>query len=688
MKAFVGCILLALISTAVAGEPHIGYAYPAGGQQGMTFEAVVGGQFIQDATNACFSGEGVQATVVGYHETLTSQEINKLRNRLQKLVQTRDSATADARPQMDADIEELHETFKAQGFDESGKKRLRKRDFRKQPNAQLREEATLRFTVAPDAVVGNHPFRLRTPRGLSNVINFHVGRCTEINESEPNNVTPPQFQALTLPVTLNGQIMPGDIDRFTVPATRGQRLVCTVDARSLVPYLADAVPGWCQAVLALYDAQGNELCFVDDHFGDPDPTLAYDVTASGDYTLEIRDAIYRGREDFAYRISVEERAVTERSPVGIGPVSEPGDIAEIEPNGRPATAQRIVLPGTVHGCISEPGEQDVFVFDGRAGQDVVAETVARRAGSPLDSLLTLTGPGGKVLQFNDDHVDKGHGLLTHHADAYLRCVLPKNGQYAVTLTDIQNKGGIQHRYRLRLGPPQPDFGLRVTPATLNVPAGGTVPVTVHVLRRDGFYESVSLALTDNPSGFRLTGGLVPAKQDKIQATLTVPFTATPGSVRLGLEGTAVIGNKVVRRMAVPAEDQMQAFLWRHLVTVEDWAVAVTGKRRLFLQVDTGKGDVLEIPTNGSTRVVVRATGGKPPKRPPRFELHDPPKGLVLEKVEMRPKNKEAVLILKTNSEEMKPGTQGNVIVSVVSPNTKQRKLLGTLPAIPYKVATQ
>ena len=105
---------------------------------------------------------------------------------------------------------------------------------------------------------------------------------------------------------LNGQIMPGDIDRFALKLAKGQRIVMAVSARELIPYLADAVPGWFQATLALYDDQGKEVAYADDYRFNPDPVIFYEIPQDGQYVLEIKDAIYRGREDFVYRIAVGE----------------------------------------------------------------------------------------------------------------------------------------------------------------------------------------------------------------------------------------------------------------------------------------------------------------------------------------------------------------------------------------------
>src|ERR1035438_3927613 len=48
---------LALNVTAQQQIPHAGYAYPAGGRQGITFEITVGGQFLDGVKSAIRSEE-------------------------------------------------------------------------------------------------------------------------------------------------------------------------------------------------------------------------------------------------------------------------------------------------------------------------------------------------------------------------------------------------------------------------------------------------------------------------------------------------------------------------------------------------------------------------------------------------------------------------------------------------------
>ena len=244
----------------------------------------------------------------------------------------------------------------------------------------------------------------------------------------------------------------------------------------MIPYLADAVPGWFQAALALYDAKGNELAYADHFRFHPDPVLYYEIPKDGEYVIEINDSIYRGREDFVYRITVGELPfVTSIFPLGgraghadhrradgLEPAGgqaddgchgqRPGHLSRspcARRNWSPTacrspwtrcrnawkrsrttrrkTAQPVTLPIIVNGRIDQPGDWDVFRFEGRAGEQIVAEVYARRLDSPLDSVLRLTDAAGRQLAFNDDHEDKASGLNTHHADSYLIATLPADG---------------------------------------------------------------------------------------------------------------------------------------------------------------------------------------------------------------------------------------------------------------------
>ena len=69
-------------------EPHIGYLYPAGGQQGSSIKITVGGQFIKDTNEVYVTGNGVHGSVtryIGRVKPLNNDQKKELRSRINQL---------------------------------------------------------------------------------------------------------------------------------------------------------------------------------------------------------------------------------------------------------------------------------------------------------------------------------------------------------------------------------------------------------------------------------------------------------------------------------------------------------------------------------------------------------------------------------------------------------------------------
>jgi hypothetical protein len=367
---------------------------------------------------------------------------------------------------------------------------------------------------------------------------------------------------------------------------------------------------------------------------------------------------------------------------------------EQEPNDSQETAQPVTLPVIINGRIDHPGDWDVFRFEGRTGDPVVADVDARRLDSPLDSVIKLTDAAGKQLAFNDDFEDKGSGLNTHHADSYFSTVLPTNGTYYLWLGDAQHKGGPEYSYRLRLSPPQPDFALRVVPSSINVRPGASTPLTIYALRKDGFNDQITLVLNDAPKGFKLSGDSIPSGQNQVQITLTAPPTASNELVSLNLEGCTMIQGRALLRKAVPAEDMMQAFAYRHLVPVKELEVNVFGRGTPRAALKILSGSPVRIPPGGSARIEVGLPGPRVAERA-QFELSNPPEGITIRSVS--PIRGGVEIVLQTDAAKVKPGLKGNLIINGYVPrpaetnttkpkgNNNQRLPLGAVPAIPFEI---
>ncbi|MHC5181804.1 MAG: hypothetical protein ACYSOW_08045, partial [Planctomycetota bacterium] len=469
-----GCLCVAGACAALdSNRPNIGYLYPAGGQQGTTVQVRVGGQFIRAAKEVYISGDGVTAKVGKYFRPVRNLNGDQRRALQKKLREVRDQRIAEIPPRRRAalypngklpkkpDRRDEKKTVGAKPEDKEENPRAKLPDHpllddleektlqelvqvayelffprnKLQTNRQLAECVMLEVTITPDAEPGFRELRLVTAAGITNPVIFQVGQLPEKYEIEPNDrstaaIVNNFFRPLNvnrardliepepaaLPVVLNGQIMPGDTDRFRFRGKTGQQLVIETHARSLTPYLADAVPGWFQATVTLFNAAGNEMAFADDFRFNPDPVLFYAIPRDGIYELEIRDSIYRGRQDFVYRIMVGEQPfITQMHPLGskqgvettaaidgwnlpqkqLTLDSRPAaggviyrtscndtktasntvpyavdmlpECNETETNDTLKEAQKVQLPNIVNGQILKPGDVDVFSFSGRAG---------------------------------------------------------------------------------------------------------------------------------------------------------------------------------------------------------------------------------------------------------------------------------------------------------------------------------
>jgi ribosomal protein L40E len=687
--------ILAVASSALAQNQHIGFVYPAGGQQGNTFPIRLGGQNLLHVSEVIVSGEGVSVRLVDYYRVMNNQELGLLRqqlNELQKAETTVDDvmatrmawfefpapigppAATDAvegllcaacgvlNP-LDATVcSECHAELEkpeaaAQGESPGASEEppeseheIAKRNLIEQlqrvfaedeRTPAVRSQAELVFaevTIEPDAKPGRREIRVLTKRGISNSLSFYVGQLPEVcrkpmkimqfpvlgREHLAQRNRPPEEEELriTVPCTMNGQLAAGEVNRYRFKATEGQRLVISAKARDLIPYVADGVPGWFQAVLRLHDADGNEVAYNDDFRFHPDPLIYYEVPADGQYVLTINEALFRGRESFVYRITIGELPyVTSIFPLG-GRVGEPlaiemegwnlqeatltmppqdaapgrhllaatngehlsnhvpfvlgtlPELLEQEPNDDPSTAQKVTLPILVNGRMDRPGDWDVFEVEGKAGETIVAEVHARRLGSPMDSFVKVTDADGTIIALNDDHYDAASGLITDHADSYLMVQLPADGKYYVHIGDTRRQAGKEYAYRLRISHPQPDFELRVVPSRIVMPSQKSATVTVFAMRRDGFDGPIALNFQDLPEGLESAGATLAANQDSVGLAVRTTLTAMDEPVDLTVVGTAKAGDREIVRQAVPSEDTMQAFLWRHLLPAKTLPVLV------------------------------------------------------------------------------------------------------------------
>lgn len=606
-KIFIAALALACCLSANAQKGNIGYVYPSGAQRGTTVEVTVGGQNLSKAKGIIVSGEGVSG------ELIPSAAKAKKRGRKNK-------------------------------------------DIGEEDNLQLADQVRFRLSVSKDAELGLRDLRLLMPDGTTNRLYFEIGELPDVFEDGGAELS---AVSGSLPVTFNGQVLRSDRDRFRFRAPKGADLVLQVKGRVFVPYMADAVPGWFQPIIRLYGPDGAEVAFSDDYRWNVDPVLFFKVPATGDYEVEINDALYRGREDFVYRIDVGELPfITSVSPLG-GAV---GAKSKISLKGFNLKSSSLVLKTRSEGRVpvsmesknglhsntmwfySDPSAQfkpGKGASDGNSREGAWAlpsgETcervfgtpleqhwysvevpdkkpvhfcvLARRLGAPTDVRMTLYDSNYGVVKDVDDFEDSDEYLATHFADPELTVRL-NPGRYYLRLVEAQAHSGTEFAYRLRWASAEPDFSLRIEPATISIPAGGTAVFSVIMTPKQSFHGEVDIAVNGLPAGFKLSGNKIDKNRRKTLVSVTAPAGAEPVTLLPRVTGTSTAGNgrgagASVTREAVPVESMMQAFYYTHLMPMSEFRVEVGAKQPFRVQVVPDWNGVLRLRRGGKVPVKVR-----------------------------------------------------------------------------------
>jgi hypothetical protein len=339
-------------------------------------------------------------------------------------------------------------------------------------------------TIAADAPLGEHPLRLRTTGGISEMRLFLVGQFPCVEEKEPNNSFE-EPQRIERNSTVHGSALLEDEDYFVCSLKKGERLSVEVEAMRLGREMFDAY-------VAILDPKRFELSAHDDT-----PLLRTDTYAAivapedGDYRIVVREAAYEGDEKCRYRLHISGAP----RPASVTPTgAKPGETVTFTFLGDPAgpIAQSITLPASgpdpfplfvqadgysapspnwialnslnyasetepnanfkeasplpaapcaAQGVVHQAGETDWFRFTVRKGQSLVIKTRALALRSPLDPVLSLHDPGGKFLAGNDDQ-----GSL----DSIITWECPADGEYFLSIQDKLRRGGEHYTYRIEL----------------------------------------------------------------------------------------------------------------------------------------------------------------------------------------------------------------------------------------------
>ncbi|HEY1190337.1 MAG TPA: WD40 repeat domain-containing protein [Gemmata sp.] len=150
------------------------------------------------------------------------------------------------------------------------------------------------------------------------------------------------------------------------------------------------------------------------------------------------------------------------------------------------------------------------------------------------------------LYYRNDDGGDGYGK-----DSRLFFDPPADAAYQVRVTDARGAFGPTHAYRVTVRPPKPDFTVSFTPTAPSVWKGGALPVTVSVVRTDGFDGPVAVKLEGLPPGFSAPEAVVESGFTTTTFALFAGVSAVaPSDTKLKLIARASVGGKEMTREAL------------------------------------------------------------------------------------------------------------------------------------------
>lgn len=664
-------ILCAIISTTLyAQKLSLGYLYPSGGQVGTTVEIEAGGLNINKATKVLFSHEGISA-----------------------------------------EIEPIKESASAK------RKRRRLND---QSSPQLADRVKLRITIAADVPCGMYDLRLQGVSGVSNMLPFEVASYPNFVENNrasqrnPNRVT-------SLPAVLCGYVTPGGVDYFNFEGEKGQTIVATVKARQMVPYIADAVPGWFQPVLKIVDSEGREVAYSDDYHHNVDPVIITTLPKNDNYTVIIHDAIYRGREDFNYRIhlgvipfvtgrypaygtvgkSVKQQlegvnlgATTAKVKVkkaGYNSLTFTNDIGTSDavsfyalPKGvkhiqTPKEGTVLNVESAISDSLTLAAKVKRYTINAQMREPIIVELIGRRNGSRIDAVMRLKDCYGKVVAKKDDTEDPLQGMMTFHADPVLKYTPKRSEVLILEVEDLYQGYGADYHYLLWRHRQMPTFNAFVAPANITVPAGGTATFRVDITGK--VKRPANLIVEGLPAGFT-TSSLNIRGSKRWNVSITAPKDAEVERfpIEVKLEYPTPDGREQAN--VVPVDNMMQAFYYTHHIQASELALDVVQPSPYRMSVDFDVANELPF-AYANEHIPIKIIVDKEPgfNEPIEIVMGVKHRIFSLEPVTILPEEKEKIIYLKLNHTALErfrgrknpPSWQMNIVGTVKGEITKQGK---------------
>lgn len=394
---------------------------------------------------------------------------------------------------------------------------IRAVELSSQTDAAFASTMKCRFEIAADCPLGEHSFRIRTAREITNASTFNVTPFPVVDEDENaayGNDTIATAVSVPADVTIRGMLGSsprGDVDVYKLPAVAGRRLsveldsVRTTDQRFVNPQAK------LDAAVRILDDTGRELAANDDGpLHCQDPVISCVLPADGFVFVEVRRAFFLEAEYpyclhvggyrrplAAYPAGGPAGAALEVRFVGdpLGPFAETvavpreagtfgwfGDAPsqmQLRSSGFPNVLEAdgaevtpvAALPAALNGILETPGDTDTFRLSVKKGDRHRLRVYAATLGTPVDATIRIAPvgadgqPGAVELEADDSKLTErdifgatpySGSMVPDTLDPSVIWEPKADGDYLLEIGDAIDAGGETHVYRVEIETP-PDL---------------------------------------------------------------------------------------------------------------------------------------------------------------------------------------------------------------------------------------
>jgi len=485
-------------------------------------------------------------------------------------------------------------------------------------------------SIAADCPPGIHEARLMTRLGVSSSRVFNVGTLPETTRVKPNTSLKNAME-LEVNSICNAAMTQRSVDYYSFEAQKGQRIVVDCAAKGIDSKL--------KAVLIVADSTGADLQ-VERRGG----AIDFSAPETGSYVVKVHDLTFNGGSAFFYRLALRQAAQGEILPrlpsiktvssFSWPPTGLTGDavLPETEPNNRHAEAQKITLPCDIAGSFFPAADVDTFEFIAKKGEIWWVEAASERLGLSTDPSIVVQRVSGEgdneklsdVVEFSDipspmkvstnGYSYNGPPYNAGSSDIIGKLEIQEDGVHRLQLRDLfgGTRSDPRNVYRLIIRKAAPDFALVGWALHMNLRngdrnalskpialrGGGTLPIEVVVVRRDGFNGEIELFMDNLPEGVSAAGLKIPAGQSRGIMLITADQDAPRGLSSASFFGRASIGSKVVTHpcrlasMQWPVPDASREIPSPRLLA--DVPVSVGGSEFATITIAAGEKKVWEV----------------------------------------------------------------------------------------------